>query len=65
MAAAMVAMAIASYPYSRILFAVELTAAGLCSLATVVSGLIYRQNVASTVRAAGNLLAAGEEEALH
>lgn len=30
MAAAMVAMAIASYPYSRILFAVELTAAGLC-----------------------------------
>ena len=40
MAAAMVAMAIASYPYSRILFAVELTAAGLCSLATVVSGLI-------------------------
>ncbi len=64
MAAAMVAMAIASYPYSRILFAVELTAAGLCSLATVVSGLIYRQNVASTVRAAGKVLAAGEEEAL-
>ena len=45
MAAAMVAMAAASYPYNRIVFAVELTAAGLCSLAAVASGEIGRAHV--------------------
>ncbi len=64
MAAVLVAMAVASYPYNRIIFAVEITAAGLCSLAVAVSGLIYRQNVAAAVRSAGRVLSGEEEEAL-
>ncbi len=64
MAAAMVTMAAASYPYNRIVFAVELTAAGLCSLAAVASGVIYRQNAAAALKAAGKVLNAEDEEAL-
>ena len=64
MAGAMLVMAMLSYPYNRVIFAVELTAACLCVLAVVVSGMIYRQNVAAAVRAAGKVLSAGDEEAL-
>lgn len=64
MAAAMLAMAVASYPFNRVVFLIELTAAGLCSLAVAVSGFIYRQNAAAAVRSAGRVLSAGEEEAL-
>ncbi len=64
MAVALLAMAIASYPYSRIIFIVECTVAGLCALAVAASGLIYRQNVATTVKAAGRVLSAEEEEDL-
>ncbi len=38
--------------------------AGLCALAVAASGLIYRQNVATTVKAAGRVLSAEEEEDL-
>ena len=64
MAAVMVAMAAASYPFNRVMFAVELTAAGLCSLAVAVSGVVYRQNAAAAVRSAGRVLSAEEEESL-
>lgn len=64
MAAAMLAMAVVSYPHSRVIFTVELTAAGLCSLAVLVSGIIWRQNAAAAVRSAGRVLSAQEQEAL-
>lgn len=64
MAAAMLAMAIASYPYNRITFLVEVTAAGLCVLAVTVSGVLYRRNATVTLRAAGRVLSAQEREAL-
>ncbi|WP_322174615.1 DHH family phosphoesterase [Acutalibacter caecimuris] len=64
MAAAMLVMAAASYPYSRVVFAVELTAAGLCCLAVAVSAVLYRQNAVAALRAAGKVLGAEETEAL-
>lgn len=64
MAVAMLAMAVASYPYSRVVFMVEMTAAGLCALAVTVSGVIYRQNAAAAVRSASKVLSAEQEAAL-
>lgn len=61
MAAAMVLMALASYPYNKIQFAIELTAAGLCVLAVAVSDLIYRRNITATVKSAKKVLTAEEE----
>lgn len=64
MAAAMLVMAVASYPFSRVVFAVEMTAAGLCALAVTVSGILYRQNAVTTLRAAEKVLDGEEREAL-
>ncbi len=64
MAAVMVVMAAVSYPFSKIVFSVEITAAGLCLMATVVSGILYRRNVAAAVRSAGKVLSAQDQEAL-
>ena len=64
MAVAMLVMAVASYPYSRVMFMVEMTAAGLCALAVTVSGVIYRQNAAAAVRSASKVLSAEQEAAL-
>ncbi len=64
MAAAMLVMAVASYPFSRIVFIVETTAAGLCALAVTVSGILYRQNAVTTLRAAEKVLDGEEREAL-
>ena len=64
MAAAMLAMAAASYPYNRIIFMVEVTAAGLCTLAVAVSAVLYRRNATATLRAASRVLDAQEQEAL-
>ncbi len=61
MAAAMVCMALASYPYSRVLFLIEATAAGLAALAVTVSDLVYRGSVAATMRSVKKVLAAEEE----
>lgn len=63
MAAAMAAMAFLILPHSRVLFMVELTAAGLSVLAVLVSDYLWRHNVSSTVRSAKNVLAAGEDRA--
>lgn len=62
MAAAMVLMALASYRYNRILFLVEGTAAVLSGLAVLVSDVLYRRNISTTVRSAKRVLT-GEEEA--
>ena len=64
MAAAMLAMAIASYPYNRIVFLIEMTAAGLCALGVTVSGILYRTNAVTTLRAAARVLAAEDQEVL-
>ena len=64
MAAAMLAMAIASYPYNRIVFLIEITAAGLCALGVTVSGVLYRTNAVTTLRAAARVLAAEDQEVL-
>ena len=52
MAAAMVLMALASYRYNRILFLVEGPAAVLSGLAVLVSDVLYRRNISTTVRSA-------------
>lgn len=62
MAAAMVLMALASYRYNKILFLVEGTAAVLSGLAVLVSDVLYRRNISTTVRSAKRVLT-GEEEA--
>lgn len=64
MAAAMVVMACVSYRYSRIVFAVEMTAAGLALLAVAVSDLLYRRNITTTVKSAKKVLSAEEERTL-
>ena len=63
MAGAMACMAVASFPYSRILFIIEATAAGLSLLAVAVSDLIYRKNISATVRSVKKVLTAEEERA--
>ena len=62
MAAAMVLMALASYRYNKILCLVEGTAAVLSGLAVLVSDVLYRRNISTTVRSAKRVLT-GEEEA--
>ncbi len=64
MAAAMVAVAIATYSANKILFALELTAAGLAIVAVVVSDILYRRNVTATVRSARKVLSAEERRSL-
>lgn len=64
MAAAMVVMAIVSWNYNRIVFAVEITAACLCLLAVGASDLVHRSAVSATVRSARKIFTAEEELAL-
>ncbi len=63
MAGAMVVMGLASYRYNRILFAVEMTVAGLSVLAVWVSDILYRRNITTTVKSAKKVLSAEEEYA--
>ena len=63
MAAAMVFMAVMSFPYSRVLFIIEMTAAGLAVLSVTVSDLVYRGNVSATMRSVKRVLSAEEERA--
>ena len=62
MAGAMVLMALASWRYNKILFLVEGTVAGISLLVVLVSDLLYRRNISTTVKAARRVLS-GEEEA--
>ena len=55
-------MALAMYRYDKILCVVELTAAGLSGVAVLVSDLLYRRNISTTVKSAKRVLS-GEEEA--
>ena len=64
MAAAMVAMAFASYPHSRILFLVELTAAGVSLLAVGASDLLRRRDSSRALRGAKRVLTGEESYAL-
>ena len=64
MAAAMVAMALASYPHSRILFLVELTAAGVSLLAVGASDLLRRRDSSRALRGAKRVLTGEESYAL-
>lgn len=64
MAAAMAAMAVASYPHSRILFLVELTAAGLSLLAVGASDLLRRRDANRALRGAKRVLTGEEAYAL-
>ncbi len=52
----MVSMGLASYRYNRILFAVEMTVAGLSVLAVWVSDILYRRNITTTVKSAQKVL---------
>ena len=63
MAGAMVLMGLASYRYNKILFAVELTAAGISVLAVLVSDVLYRRNIITTVGSAKKVLSAEEVRA--
>ena len=63
MAAAMAAMAFFSLPYNRVLFMIEMTAAGLSVLAVIVSDFLYRRNISSTVRSVKRVLTAEETRA--
>ena len=58
----MALMALAMYRYDKILCVVELTAAGLSGVAVLVSDLLYRRNISTTVKSAKRVLS-GEEEA--
>ena len=62
MVGAMALMAFAMYRYDKILCVVELTAAGLSGVAVLVSDLLYRRNISTTVKSAKRVLS-GEEEA--
>lgn len=64
MAAAMIVMALITYHYNKIAAAVELTAAGLCALAVLVSDVLYRRNVSIAVKSAKRVLTAQEERNL-
>ena len=60
----MVAMAFASYPHSRILFLVELTAAGVSLLAVGASDLLRRRDSSRALRGAKRVLTGEESYAL-
>ena len=60
----MVAMALASYPHSRILFLVELTAAGVSLLAVGASDLLRRRDSSRALRGAKRVLTGEESYAL-
>lgn len=62
MVGAMVLMALSSWRYNKILFLVEGTVAGISLLMVLVSDLLYRRNISTTVKAARRVLS-GEEEA--
>lgn len=59
----MAVMACVSWWHSRIIFAVEMTAAGLSLLAVAVSDILYRRNITTTVRSAKKVLNAEERRA--
>ena len=62
MAGVMVLMALAAWRYNKILFLIEGTVAALAVLAVLVSDILYRRNISTTVKAARRVLS-GEEEA--
>ena len=62
MAGVMVLMALATWRYNKILFLIEGTVAALAVLAVLVSDILYRRNISTTVKAARRVLS-GEEEA--
>lgn len=64
MAAAMLVMALVTYRYNKIAFAVEMTVSCLSILAVTASDFLFRRNVTSTVKTAKKVLTAEEEYAL-
>ena len=56
MAGVMVLMALATWRYNKILFLIEGTVAALAVLAVLVSDILYRRNISTTVKAARRVL---------
>lgn len=64
MAAAMLIMALITYHYNKILFAVEVTVSGMAIMAVVVSDVLFRRNVTSALKSAKKVLADEDGQAL-
>lgn len=64
MAAAMLIMAVISFRYNRILFAIELTVSVLAICAVVVSDILMKQNIAVGMKRARRVLSAEDDSAL-
>ncbi len=64
MAVVMLGMALVTYRYNKIAFAVELTLSGLAILAVSASDLLFRRNITTAVKNAKKVLTAEEEHSL-
>ena len=60
MAVVMLGMALVTYRYNKIAFAVELTLSGLAILAVSASDLLFRRNITTAVKNAKMVLKAQE-----